>query len=285
MVNPVQASDGWSYERDAISKWCENHDTSPLDPSVEIDISQLKPNRSLRDIIQRLVESNEFEPNVCQEWLEEFAKLDSAPQLFREGRINEAAELGHSQAMGILANRYYNGIGVLVNLEMSLKWAHRAAIAGDGNGQFRMGYAFQVGEGRPKNYAESLKYYTVAYYNGIDAAAHNISEMYSTGGFGITKNVNKVVEWCGRSNTSTSLHLLATCYYNGDGVSRNFPEARRNFKAAGNFPDSQYMLGVMLLRGEGGPVNLVEGVKCIDRAAKRGHEKALVLKQSIINVL
>ena len=283
MVNPVQASDGWTYERSAIAAWCETHNTSPLDPSIHLDLSQLKPNRSLRDAIERLVDAHEFDDAVCAEWSAAFTRLESAPQLYRDGRIEEAAELGYPRAMGDLAMRYHAGIGVLQDVATSLRWAHQAAIAGDGRGQFRMGYAYHTGEGRTRNWAEALKFYSLAFENDVPAASANICELYRTGGFGLLQSTVKMAEWCRRSNTAPSLHLLAMCYYTGDGIVVNHAEARRNFKAAASeVLEAQYMLGKMLIRGEGGPANLVEGTKHIERAAKQGHAAATALKDAIL---
>ena len=284
MVNPVQASDGWTYERDAIAQWCEDHDTSPLDPSVYVDVGQLKTNRSLRDAIQRVVESGDLPEPVCDEWTAATNTIESASQLYRDGHFEDAAERGHPRAMGELANRYYMGSGVLQDIPLALKWATKAAIAGDAQGQFRLGYAFHLGEGKEKDWVQALKYYTLAYENGITAASSNISEMYLVGGFGLIKNTKKVVEWCKRSYTAESLHVLAACYYAGDGIPRDHALARRNFKASNGIIDSQYMLGKMMLRGEGGNVNFPEGIKWIDRAAKQGHSEAIALKDRILDI-
>ena len=282
MVNPVQASDGWTYEFNAIARWCEAHDTSPLDPSIFIDISHLKPNRTLLDAIKIMVDSGDMDEAVAYEWKAAYSNRASAAQLFRDGRIEEAASLDHPAAMGELASRYYTGKGVMQDVHVALQWAHKASMAGNGEGQFRMGYAFQMGEGRPKNWTLSVKFYTMAYYNGLGAAAANISEMYRIGGFGVEQNAPKMAEWCGRCSSTSSIHLLAMCYYHGDGIPINHAEARRNFKASSANIESLYMLGRMLIRGEGGRVNLVEGIKHIEQASKRGHSKATELKDRII---
>jgi hypothetical protein len=282
MVNPVQASDGWTYEFNAIARWCETHETSPLDPSIFIDISHLKPNRTLRDAIKIMVDSGDIDESVAYEWKASSSNHESAAQLFRDGRIEEAAALDYPAAMGELASRYYSGRGVMQDVKVALQWAHKASMAGNGEGQFRMGYAFQMGEERPKNWTLSIKFYTMAYYNGLGAAAANISEMYRSGGFGVEKNASKMAEWCGRSSSTSSIHLLAMCYYNGDGIPVNHAEARRNFKASSANVESLYMLGRMLLRGEGGRVNLVEGIKLIEQASKRGHAKSIQLKERML---
>ncbi|KAH3763654.1 hypothetical protein Pelo_4466 [Pelomyxa schiedti] len=50
MVDPVSTSDGHTYEREAISRWLENHDTSPV-TSLPLSSKNIVPNYSLRDAI------------------------------------------------------------------------------------------------------------------------------------------------------------------------------------------------------------------------------------------
>lgn len=282
MVNPVQASDGWTYECSAISRWCEDNETSPLDPSTHIEIGNLKPNRALRDVIELMINSGEMDESICAEWKESAEKIESAAQLFRDGRIEESAVLGYARAQGELSQRYYQGIGVMQDLRTSIKWALKAAIGGDGPGQFRMGYAHHLGEGASKDWRIALKYYVLAFDNGQSVASSNIGEMYRIGGFGLQKNISKMFEWCQQNSTASSLYLVGMCYYTGDGVEQNHTEARKSFKmsAVGNV-ESQYMLGKMMIQGEGG-ISTLDGVKYIDRAAKQGHPAAREIKDRII---
>ena len=283
MVDPVQASDGWTYEASALAKWLETRNTSPLDPSLHLDIGLLRPNRAVRDAIEELVESGDLDDTVAETWRAAVKDLDSAPELFRNGRILEAAELGYPQAQGTLAWKYYEGDGVAQDLEQSLKWARKAACGGDGAGQYRVAYAYHTGEGLQCNWVEAVKYYSLAYHNGMDLACNNICEMYSTGGYGLPQNDSKLFEWCSKSTSAKSLHMLGMCHYEGRGNDKDFPEARRNFKlASSECTESQFMLGKMLLRGEGGPTNLSQGFKFIEQAAKSGHTDARRLREAVI---
>ena len=52
-IRPVVASDGFSYEADAIKQWLTSHATSPL-TNERLDPNILVPNHTLKQAIQRL---------------------------------------------------------------------------------------------------------------------------------------------------------------------------------------------------------------------------------------
>ncbi|KAL1528195.1 hypothetical protein AB1Y20_009554 [Prymnesium parvum] len=54
MTDPVSTADGFSYEREAITKWLHDHRTSPL-TGAQLEHTELIPNLALRSTIQELV--------------------------------------------------------------------------------------------------------------------------------------------------------------------------------------------------------------------------------------
>ena len=52
-MRPMVASDGFTYEADAIRHWLTGHGTSPL-TSEKLDPSILVPNHTLKQAMQRL---------------------------------------------------------------------------------------------------------------------------------------------------------------------------------------------------------------------------------------
>ena len=53
MIDPVIAADGRSYEREAITEWLKNHNTSPCTNLVLVH-KFLTPNLQLRSLIQTI---------------------------------------------------------------------------------------------------------------------------------------------------------------------------------------------------------------------------------------
>lgn len=57
MSNPVEASDGVTYEASAILRWMEEHDDSPVVPNTPLRDRRLTPNMEIRDLVEKLVQS------------------------------------------------------------------------------------------------------------------------------------------------------------------------------------------------------------------------------------
>ena len=52
-VTPMVASDGFTYEADAIKQWLTQHSSSPM-TAERLDPSMLVPNHTLKQAIQRI---------------------------------------------------------------------------------------------------------------------------------------------------------------------------------------------------------------------------------------
>ena len=107
MVDPVLAEDGNTYERAAILKWIASKSTSPLDPSCPLDASRVFPNRAVKQQIEQLVASGELDDALCADYLNRKYKMspEYAQKLYREGKVEEAAELGLPKAQGEMTIR------------------------------------------------------------------------------------------------------------------------------------------------------------------------------------
>ena len=156
MVDPVLAADGKTYERTEIERWLENHDTSPV-TNLRLQHQILIENHGAKQQIEKLVESGELDGDMCVEWLERkhMQSPEHAQELFDEGKVEEAAKLGHAEAQGLMARRCWHGRhGVTKDLVKCVEWAKKAAAGGDEMGQFLLGHAYVHGEGGlAKNWA------------------------------------------------------------------------------------------------------------------------------------
>ena len=121
----------------------------------------------------------------------------------------------------------------------------RAADAGDAVAMLRLGICYEFGKGGVVvDDAEAVHWYTRA-----TEARNPPAEAYCN---------------------------LANCYYRGEGVLKNLPEAARLYRIAAEMGHigSQYRLGMCLQQGEGVPYNPVEAFTLLKRAADAGHAKA-----------
>ena len=69
LLDPVICNDGHSYERKNIELWLKNHNTSPKTNSV-LESKILIPNHALRNSIETLVEKEQINFILVEEWLE-----------------------------------------------------------------------------------------------------------------------------------------------------------------------------------------------------------------------
>jgi TPR repeat protein len=150
MVDPVVAEDGNTYERAEILAWLASNTTSPLDPSCPLDASRLFLNRMAKQQIDELVASGELDDEVCAGYLRRKRRIamERAQALFDEGKVEAAAELGHTEAQGIMASRcYYGSNGVAQDAAAAAEWSRRAGEGGSKSGSYRLGGMFRDGEG------------------------------------------------------------------------------------------------------------------------------------------
>ena len=72
-------------------------------------------------------------------------------------------------------------------------------------------------------------------------------------------------------------YSLGVCYYNGEGVGRDFAEAVKWFEkaAAQGDEDAQFALGVCYANGDGVGEDLSEAVRWFEKADGQGHENWL----------
>jgi len=115
-LDPVNAPDGNTYERAALEEYAlGDHKkrkaaalaASPLNPAVKIGpLDRLLPNRKVRELVENAVRDNPKDP-LAKEWLasRRVRELQLAEELWGEGRVEEAAKLGHAEAVAEMRAR------------------------------------------------------------------------------------------------------------------------------------------------------------------------------------
>ncbi len=71
--------------------------------------------------------------------------------------------------------------------------------------------------------------------------------------------------------------ILADIYFNGQGVTKNFQEARKWYQASaeGGVAESQTQLAIMMMNGAGGPIDQEQAITWFERSAAQGELSAL----------
>jgi len=282
MVDPVCTSDGVTYERKEIETWFQQNETSPA-TNLRLDAKTLIPNLIAKNTIAKLLASGELEDKVREDWEERKRGVDliRAQKLFDEGKTEDAAELGHPKAQGVMACLCHHGAGGRIQDHVqSVFWAKKAAAGGDLMGQLMLGQAYvsAIG-GLPRNHALALEWFTKAAEQGCEISMPMIGHMYKKGGHGVTKSLETAFSWyqkAAEKGVRVGQFELGMCYYEGCGVTKSLLTARHWFQKSADqdFSLAQRELGIMVMKGEGGGQDAEEAGALWKKAAAKGDAKA-----------
>jgi len=281
MVDPVCTSDGVTYERKEIETWFQQNETSPA-TNLRLDAKTLIPNLIAKNTIAKLLASGELEDKVREDWEERKRGVDliRAQKLFDEGKIEDAAELGHHEAQATMSCRcQYGRVGQAQDDVKSVYWAQKAATGGDKFGQWRLGFAYEAAlGGLAKNWVLALEWYTKAAEQGCVTSMNGTGVIYQEGGYGVTRNIETAVSWFNKAaekGSTNSRIMLGMCYYHGKGVAKSLVTARYWYQqSADQDAVAQRKLGMMMLKGEGGEQDMEAAGALWKKAAARGDGKA-----------
>jgi len=283
MVDPVLAEDGFLYERNTIEEWILIKSTSPLIPTKRLSKTTLVPVQKIRKIIEALVEAGAIEVKLSGPWKvrKREAKFSKAKKLFKEGFIIDAAKLGLSKAQRILSRWYFYGTnGLEKDYNKCEQFARMAAKGGDMEAQRFMGYLYSLGLPgvTERKISLAIYWYEQASKQGCSTSMNNIGIIY--GGLGDTF-LRKSFCWHWKSaiaGRKTAMVIVGKLMCEGKGVTKNLQIARMWFeKAVGvevrsdnYFLYGNFLLGKMMISGEGGNKDVIGGIIRIRYSASKG---------------
>jgi TPR repeat protein len=209
--------------------------------------------------------------------------LIRAQELFNLGRVLDAAKLGLPEAQGEMGARYFYGThGEDKDMDNGLEWATKAARGGDMQAQRLLGSAFGKGIGQKKDEIEAMRWWGLAADQGCADSMHAMGLILQVGRGGVPQNLQRSFELfldAAKVGHRQAIAKVGMCFYRGDGVDENLTEARKWF-AKGNRQSatSKFMLGHMMVRGEGGLREFHTGMTLIEVAANGGCAQAIALR-------
>lgn len=139
--------------------------------------------------------------------------------------MSKAAEGGERRAFAHLGYKYMNGVGTEQNFKEGINCFNMGASVGDSRAQFLLGLCYANGEGIEKNELEGISWLNKAANNGNGDAMFELGLNYANGKLGLSKDVQKSVEWYKRgakAKSSNCLTNLGYCYLHGIGVEKDF---------------------------------------------------------------
>lgn len=194
----------------------------------------------------------------------------------------KAADYNHVEAIGSLANFYYDGIEpVKKNLTKALELYEKAAGLGHSLSQLRVGLMYFEGAGTDPKYDKALKWLLAAHGDNQSEAIKTIGEIYYVGGHGVEKDYEQALYWFLKSAQDINCQeKIALIYREGHGnFKADWKKARlwyTNSATAGN-ANSQYDLGSFYLRGDLDiEIDVLKSIKWFTMAFNQGDVKSMV---------
>jgi len=200
-LDPVIASDGKLYDREAISEHIRRAGPKPLAGGVlrspvtnqPLTSTELIPAHQARSAIERLIETGAVGDDLADRWVRHQRDQHDAQVVRRR------AEGGDVASMRLLAGLYHHGQrGVERDVAESARWFRRAAEGGDACAMVMLGLFHVVGEVVEKNVTHGVSQVSVAAGMGSDFAALYLSKWYATGEHGLPKDLTKAKYWSRR---------------------------------------------------------------------------------------
>lgn len=198
--------------------------------------------------------------------------------------IKYFAEQGDEDAQYKLANMYWSGNGVMVNIEEGINWCRKAADQGNSEAQLHLGCLYENGIGVAKSLEEACKWLLKSAKQGHQVAQCELGGILRSGE-GVEQNFEEAVSWFKKSamqGCPAAQFWLGYMYQNGEGVPINLEEAVKWYNKSANqdYSDAQLSLGLMLEKGDFLPKNYSEAVRLYRLAAEKGlHWAQVKLRQ------
>jgi len=153
--------------------------------------------------------------------LSEFRGMGEGSGLGLE-EIPENTEADAAYNLGI--KYYYGGAG---NIKVAVEWFRKSAELGSAQGQFRLGAAYETGEGVEKDYAQALKWYRLSAEQKDKGGQYGLGRLYAKGR-GVKRNYGEAARWfrlSAEQGVALAQYELGMMNFRGDGMKRNHAEA------------------------------------------------------------
>jgi len=215
-----------------------------------------------------------------------FADVEAGMMAYANGDFEKAlaellpaAEAGDLLAQFTIAYMYWTGSGVAQDDAAAVEWYGRAAVQGNRDSQYALGYMLLNGRGVDvPDETNACRWFRAAAEQNHPAAQYQLGYAYWEGS-GLPHDDGEAVSWFERAaeqQNPNAQYYLGIAYQEGRGTGRNEATAREWFsRAAGQgHAKAQYRYGAMLSEGIGGEADAAEAVNWLRKAAERGVAEA-----------
>jgi hypothetical protein len=188
------------------------------------------------------------------------------------------AEAGNADAQNSLGYAYDRGEGVPKDATKAVEWYQKAAAQGLAVAQARLGFMYRKGEGVPKDAAKAFEWYQKAALQGHAGAQAAVGAMYQEGE-GVIEDLAKGLDWYQKAASqgdAVAQTNVGAIYLLGVGVPK---DAAKGFEwyqksAAQGRAGAQATLGALYYGGEGVPKDFAKAFEWYQKAAAQGYSAA-----------
>lgn len=148
----------------------------------------------------------------------------------------------------------------------------QSAELGEPRSFFWAGYAYELGEGVPKDVDRAAQYYQLALAAPIRGKVNpaNRLGMFYYDGRGVERDYAKafqLLKWAEDNGGTPMRYYLGACYANGQGTQQDYGAALRYLEAVDwHCPPAYYLLGKLYCNGLGVPADIAKGVAYLQKA-------------------
>lgn len=225
---------------------------------------------------------------AAERWLQEAANhgyadtlVDASIRCFNEKDYEQAArlaqaaaDLGSTDAMALLGAFYFDGTGVVRDLEQGFLWCERSAREGNRVGQNQLAGAYEYGKGTEKDDSKAFCWYQKAAEQGEVRAMVHLASFYKTGR-GTEENPEAAFQWYERAAQKGNAFAqvnVGICYCYGKGVEEDIGQAIQWYekaRAQGN-ADAICNLGWLFAEGKKVPKDTERALALFREAVDKG---------------
>jgi len=170
---------------------------------------------------------------------------------------------------------YQNGQGVPKDLRKAAELYQKAADKGNAIAQNNLGWLYQNGAGVPKDLGKAAELYQKSADKGNAMAQNNLGWLYLNGA-GVPKDLRRAAELYQKAADQGNVfgqNYLGWLYQNGEGVPKDLRKAAELYQKAANqgYAEAQANLGWLYQSGQGVPKDLRKAAELYQKSADHGN--------------
>ena len=189
-----------------------------------------------------------------------------------------SAEQGFPPSQYLLADLYYNGLGVPQDYQEAFKWYQSAADQGYDDAQNELAKMFYDGIGVKQDYQQALRWYKAAADQGVAEAQYGLGRIYDLGKE-VAEDDSEAVKWYKLSadqGYAEAQNALGNKYYWGKGIEKDLSLAVNFYQMSADQGNdkAQRNLGYMYEKGKGVPKDEKKAFEWYLLSAEQGNAAA-----------